>query len=76
MSYANPKLMIHAVTVVPMWAPMMMEMACARVSSPAFTNDTAISVVAVDDWMLAVTNIPFITPMKRLVVFFCNTERS
>ena len=46
---ANPADIIHAVRVVPMLAPMMTDMACARVSSPALTNDTVITVVAVDD---------------------------
>ena len=76
MSNVKPSDMIQAVTVVPMCAPRMMEMACARVSRPALTNDTVMSVVAVDDWMLAVTNIPVMAPMKRLAVIFCNTLRS
>ena len=76
MSNAKPRLIIHAVSVVPICAPRMMEMACASVSRPAFTNDTVISVVAVDDWMLAVTNIPAIMPVKRFEVTFSNTERN
>ena len=44
----NTSDMIQAVTVVPMWAPMMTAMACISVSNPAFTNDTVISVVAVE----------------------------
>ena len=43
-------------------------MACTRVSSPAFTNDTVISVVAVLDCTAAVTNIPVSIPVKRFVV--------
>ena len=45
---ATPTVMIHAVSVVPMLAPMMTLMACARVSSPALTNETVITVVAVE----------------------------
>ena len=60
--------MIHAVSVVPMLAPMMTEMACANVRRPALTNDTVITVVAVDDCTEAVTVIPVSTPVKRLVV--------
>ena len=41
--------MIQAVSVVPMLAPMITEMACVRVSRPALTNETVITVVAVDD---------------------------
>ena len=43
----KPALIIQAVNVVPMFAPMITEMACAKVSSPALTNDTVITVVAV-----------------------------
>ena len=39
----------HAVTVVPMLAPMITLIACARVSRPAFTKLTTITVVADDD---------------------------
>ena len=76
MSKVNPSDMIHAVTVVPTCAPRMILMACAKVSNPALTNDTVISVVAVDDWMLDVTNIPVMAPMKRFAVIFCNTLRN
>jgi len=60
--------MIHAVRVVPILAPMMTEMACASVSSPALTNDTVITVVAVDDCTAAVTSTPVKMPVTRLVV--------
>lgn len=49
MSNDIPADMIQAVSVVPILAPMMTEMACASVSKPALTNDTVITVVAVDD---------------------------
>ena len=44
----KPALMIHAVSVVPMLAPMITEIAWARVRRPALTNDTVITVVAVE----------------------------
>ena len=72
----NPADMIHAVRVVPMFAPMITEMAWARVSSPALTNETVITVVAVDDCTAAVTNIPVSIPVKRLVVMAWSTWRS
>ena len=64
----NPRLMIHAVSVVPMLAPMMTEMAWASVNSPAFTNETVITVVADDDCTAHVINVPVSIPVKRLVV--------
>ena len=48
-SNEKPSDMIQAVSVVPMLAPMITEMACVRVSRPALTNETVITVVAVDD---------------------------
>ena len=54
---------IHEVTVVPMFAPMITPMACASVSSPAFTKLTTMIVVAVDDCMRAVTPIPVRMPL-------------
>ena len=68
--------MIHAVRVVPMFAPMMTEMAWASVSRPALTNETVITVVAVEDWTDAVTSIPVNIPVKRLVVIAPRTCRS
>ena len=76
MSKENPADIIHAVSVVPMLAPIITEMACARVSRPALTNDTVITVVAVLDWTDAVTSIPVRTPVKRLVVMAPNTWRN
>ena len=68
--------MIHAVSVVPILAPMITEMACANVSKPALTNETVITVVAVDDCTDAVTNIPVNKPVKRLVVMAPRTWRN
>lgn len=64
----KPALIIHAVSVVPMLAPMITDMACVKVSSPAFTNDTVITVVADDDCTDTVMNMPVSIPVKRFVV--------
>ena len=72
----KPALIIHAVSVVPIFAPIITEMACAKVSSPAFTNDTVITVVAVDDCTAAVMSAPDRIPVKRLVVIVPNTCRN
>ena len=69
----NANDIIHAVTVVPMCAPMITEMACMRVSKLAETNETVMTVVAVEDCTAAVTNIPLSTPVNRLVVLAPNT---
>ena len=60
--------MIQAVSVVPMFAPMMTLMAWARVSKPADTKETVITVVADDDCTAHVTSVPVSMPVKRLVV--------
>ena len=71
-----PSAMIQAVSVVPILAPMITEMACASVSKPALTNETVITVVAVDDCTDAVTTVPVNMPVKRLVVIAPSTWRS
>lgn len=40
------------------------------------TNDTVITVVAVEDCTAAVTNTPVSIPVRRFVVMACNTWRS
>ena len=60
--------MIHAVSVVPILAPMMTEMACASVSRPAETNETVMTVVAEDDCTAQVTKVPVSIPLRRLPV--------
>ena len=72
----NPRLIIHAVTVVPMLAPIITEMAWIRVNSPALTNETVISVVAVELCTAAVTATPVSIPVKRLVVIAPRTRRN
>ena len=64
----KPALMIQALMVVPMLAPMIIEIACARVRRAAFTKETVMTVVAADDWTATVTRAPVSTPDKRLVV--------
>ena len=59
---------IHAVTVVPMLAPMMTPIDWPSVISPAFTKLTTITVVALDDWISAVMRIPVNTPITRFLV--------
>ena len=73
---AVPIAIIHAVSVVPMLAPIITDMACANVSKPALTKDTVMTVVAVDDWTETVTSIPVRTPVKRLVVIAPSTCRN
>ena len=59
---------IQAVTVVPMLAPMITPMDWDKVSRPAFTKLTTMTVVAEEDWMSAVMSTPVSTPVTRLVV--------
>ena len=64
----KPADMIQALIVVPMLAPMMIEMACVSVRRAALTKDTVITVVAAEDCTATVTSAPVATPEKRLVV--------
>ena len=56
------------VTVVPMLAPIITPTACASVIMPALTKPTTMTVVAVDDWIIAVTTKPTSTAKKRFPV--------
>ena len=60
--------MIQAVSVVPMLAPMMTEIACANVRRPALTKDTVMTVVADELCTAQVMNVPVSIPVNRLVV--------
>ena len=62
------RLKIHAVTVVPIFAPIITLMDCFRVISPELTNPTTMTVVADELWMIAVTPSPVKSPANRLVV--------
>ena len=66
----NPSDVIHAVRVVPMFAPMITPMALPRVRSPAFTKLTTMIVVAEDDCTRAVTAVPVSTRLNALDVIF------
>ena len=69
MSTLNPKSeMIHAVKVVPTFAPKMTAIDCCREMSPALTNETIIVVVAEEDWTSAVMKIPVRAPRNLLLV--------
>ena len=52
------KLKSHDVTVVPIFAPIMIPTACDSFIIPEFTKPTTITVVADDDWITAVTPAP------------------
>ncbi len=64
----NDRAKIHAVTVVPMLAPMITATAVASDRRPAFTKLTSISVVAVEDCTSAVMVIPVRMHLKVLEV--------
>ena len=66
--------MIWAVTVVPMFAPMMTPIDWVKVMSPALTNPTTMTVVTDEDWMTAVISAPDNAPVKRLVVSLARTS--
>ena len=59
---------IHAVIVVPIFAPKMTPTDCVRVSSPALMNETTITVVAPDDCIIIVIARPVRMPTKRFPV--------
>ncbi len=58
-----------------MLAPMMTATAPLSVSSPALTKLTTITVVALDDWMAAVTAVPVRIPLRGLPVILPSTAR-
>ena len=60
----------HAVTVVPMFAPMITGIDCRRLRSPELTKPTTMTVVADDDWITAVTARPVSRPENRPLVSF------
>ena len=64
------RLRSHVVTVVPMFAPIIMDIACERRMMPEFTKPTSITVVADDDCTTAVTRTPSRRPLKRFEVSF------
>jgi len=58
-----------------MLAPIMTPTDWVRVSSPAFTKLTTITVVALDDWIMPVTKAPVSTRLRGLEVMALNMER-
>ena len=68
------RLNIHAVTVVPTFAPIIMPMACLSFITPEFTKPTTITVVADDDCITAVTPKPNKKPLSGLDVNFSNID--
>ena len=68
-STLNPKAeIIQAVTVVPMFAPIITPIDWESVNSPAFTKLTTMTVVADEDWIRAVINTPVSIPVTLFVV--------
>ena len=59
--------MIHPVTLVPMSAPRMTEIACLNFIMPELTNPTTITDVAADDWMTPVTPAPSSSPRRGVL---------
>ena len=66
----------HAVTVVPMFAPMMTLIDCPSDISPELTKPTAMTVVADELWMIAVMPRPVRRPAHLLVVSLPKSVRS
>ena len=64
-----------AVTVVPMWEPRIRPIAWTRVSKPALTKPTTMTVLAPEDWMTPVTTAPVATATKRLAENILKMER-
>ena len=67
---------IHAVTVVPIFAPMITPIACVSVSNPAFTKLTTITVVADEDCITDVIPKPVKTPLNGLDVIADKNPRN
>ena len=65
--------MIWPVTVVPTFAPMMMPSDWWSVRIPAATRPEVITMVAVEDWMSAVTRMPRPSALSGLSVSFSMT---
>ena len=66
---------IHAVIVVPIFAPIITPTACERVKRPALTKPTVITVVAEEDWITEVIPTPVITPLKGFEVIAVRKPR-
>lgn len=64
----NPSEVTHAVSVVPILAPIMTPTALPKDSKPAFTKLTTMIVVADEDWTRAVRTVPVRTRLKAFEV--------
>ena len=64
----SPRRRICAVIVVPMLAPMTTGTACPSFMMPALTKPTAMTEVAAELWMTAVTPAPSARPLTGLLV--------
>ena len=62
------RLISHAVTVVPRLEPIIRGTAWPRAIMPELTKLTAMTLVAVEDWMTIVTRRPTINPRMGLAV--------
>ena len=72
----KPRMEINqAVTVVPILAPMMTPIDSVNVSKEALAKLTTMSVVAEEDWIIAVIEKPVRTARKRIDVAFARIER-
>ena len=70
------RLSIHAVTVVPIFAPIVIPIAWESFMMPEFTKPTTMTVVADDDWIIPVTTKPSNTPFIGLEVSLSSIRSS
>ena len=71
-----PRRRICAVTVVPMFAPMITPTACRSFRIPALTKPMHMTVVAAEEWTMPATTAPRSTPFRMLSVSFSSREAS
>ena len=71
----NPnKETIHAVIVVPIFAPKITPTDCVSVKRPALIKEITMTVVAPEDWIIMVISNPVIKPMKGFPVSFASAR--
>ena len=66
----------HAVAVVPIYEPRMIDKAPANERIPLSTNETANDKMAVEDWITTVNSKPTTKPINRLAVSFLTMPSS
>ena len=59
--------MTQPVMLVPRMEPRITEMACRSFIMPEFTKPTAMTLVAQEDWITAVTPVPSSTPRSGVL---------